>query len=99
MTLSCILVEDEPLAAEKLKLFIERVPSLKLMGSFENAFDGLCFLNSHEVDLLFLDIQMEVMTGIELIENLSCKPHVIITSAYSDYALKGYELNVSDYLL
>jgi len=99
MTLSCIIVEDEPLAAEKLEGFIAQVPLLKLEGSFDNALEGLQFLNTHTVDLLFLDIQMEKITGIQLLENLSSKPYVVITSAYSDYALKGYELSVFDYLL
>jgi two-component system LytT family response regulator len=90
MTLSCIIIEDEPLATEKLEGFIAQVPLLKLEGSFDNALNGLQFLNTHTIDLLFLDIQMEKITGIQLLENLSSKPYVVITSAYSDYALKGY---------
>ena len=99
MTISCIIIEDEPLAAEKLESFVARIPFLKLKGSFDNALEGLQFLKTQTVDLLFLDIQMEKITGIQLLENLSSKPYVIITSAYSDYALKGYELSVFDYLL
>jgi len=99
MTLSCIIIEDEPLATEKLEGFIAQVPLLKFEGSFDNALNGLQFLNTHTIDLLFLDIQMEKITGIQLLENLSSKPYVVITSAYSDYALKGYELSVFDYLL
>ena len=99
MTLSCIIIEDEPLAAEKLNNFIAQVPMLEPEGSFDNALEGLQFLKTHTIDLLFLDIQMEKITGIQLLENLSSKPYVVITSAYSDYALKGYELSVFDYLL
>jgi len=99
MTISCIIIEDEPLAAEKLESFVARIPFLKLKGSFDNALEGLQFLKTQTVDLLFLDIQMEKITGIQLLENLSSKPYVVITSAYSDYALKGYELSVFDYLL
>lgn len=99
MTISCIIIEDEPLAAEKLESFVTRIPFLKLKGSFDNALEGLQFLKTQTVDLLFLDIQMEKITGIQLLENLSSKPYVVITSAYSDYALKGYELSVFDYLL
>ena len=95
----CVIIEDEPLAAEKLESFVARIPFLKLEGSFDNALEGLQFLKTHTVDLLFLDIQMEKITGIQLLENLSAKPYVVITSAYSDYALKGYELSVFDYLL
>jgi two-component system, LytTR family, response regulator len=99
MRLSCIIVEDEPLAHDKLKDFIQRVPFLELVSAFENAMDALCFLKDQSVDLIFLDIQMEQLTGIQLLETLQVKPYVIITSAFTDYALKGYELKVFDYLL
>jgi len=99
MILSCIIIEDEPLATEKLESFIAKVPFLNLAASFDNALDGLKYLKEKPVDLLFLDIQMEQITGIQLLETLSKKPYVIITSAYSNYALKGYELQVFDYLL
>lgn len=99
MKLSCIIIEDEPLAIEKLESFIKQVSALELKASFCNAIDGLVFLKTNAVDILFLDIQMEPLTGIELLETLQNKPYVIVTSAYADYALKGYELCVSDYLL
>jgi DNA-binding LytR/AlgR family response regulator len=99
MILSCIIIEDEPLANEKLENFIAKVPFLCLNASFDNAMDGLKYIKEKKVDLLFLDIQMEQLTGIQLLESLSKKPYVIITSAYSNYALKGYELQVFDYLL
>jgi DNA-binding LytR/AlgR family response regulator len=99
MMLSCIIIEDEPLAVEKLEGFVREVPFLNLLGSYEKATDGLNALKSGSVDLLFLDIQMEHLTGIQLLETLAVKPYVIITSAYSEYALKGYELSVFDYLL
>lgn len=99
MKMNCILVEDEPLAAEKLTGFIRQVPFLKLEGSFDNAIEGLHYLKSNSTDLVFLDIQMDKLTGIQMLEILSPKPYIIITSAYSDYALKGYELCVTDYLL
>lgn len=99
MQLTCIVVEDEPLALEKLKDFISRVPFLQLSGSFENALGALHFLNTNAVDIIFLDIQMEQLTGIQMLETMTSKPYVIITSAYAEYALKGYELQVFDYLL
>ncbi len=99
MRLTCIIVEDEPPAFDKLKDFIGRVPFLELINGFENAMDALHFLKEHPVDLIFLDIQMEHLTGIQMLESMSEKPYIIITSAYSDYALKGYELQVFDYLL
>jgi two-component system, LytTR family, response regulator len=99
MKLSCIIIEDEPLATQKLAGFINRIPFLEFMSAFENALDGLQYLKSNAVDILFLDIQMEQLTGIQLLETMSVKPYVIITSAYADYALQGYELRVFDYLL
>jgi len=99
MTLNCIIIEDEPLAAEKLEGFIKKVPFLTLSGSFRNSLEGLHYLKEHSVDLLFLDIQMDGLTGIELLEGLPIKPSVILTTAYQEYALKGYELHVNDYLL
>ena len=99
MKLSCIIIEDEPLAAEKLKGFIKRSPYLMLLESFRSSLQGLQYIKENQVDLVFLDIQMDEMTGIELLESLSAKPLVILTTAYQEYALKGYELHVSDYLL
>jgi len=97
--LSCIIIEDEPLATEKLESFIGKISSLQLKQSFDNAIDGLQYIQNNSVDLVFLDIQMEQLTGIQMLESLQKKPYIIITSAYADYALKGYELNVFDYLL
>lgn len=99
MTFNCIIIEDEPLAAEKLTGFIEKIPFLALSASFRNSLEGFHYLKEHAVDLLFLDIQMDGLTGIELLESLDRKPTVILTTAYQEYALKGYELHVSDYLL
>lgn len=99
MKLSCIIVEDEPPAFEKLKDFVARVPFLKLTGGFENAMEALHFLKDNTADIVFLDIQMEQLTGIQMLETMPVKPYIIITSAYADYALKGYELQVFDYLL
>lgn len=99
MKLSCIIIEDEPLAAEKLRGFVKRSPYLELMKSFRSSLEGLRYIKENKVDLIFLDIQMDQMTGIELLESLTVKPLVILTTAYQEYALKGYELHVSDYLL
>lgn len=99
MKLSCIIIEDEPLATEKLENFISRTPELSLQASFENAIDGIQYLKGNDPDIVFLDIQMEHLTGIQMLETFEVKPYVIITSAYAEYALKGYELSVFDYLL
>lgn len=96
---SCIIIEDEPLALEKTKGFVEKTPFLNLLATFDDALEGLAFLKSNKIDLLFLDINLDELSGIELLENSKLNCQVIITTAYSEYALKGYELNVTDYLL
>lgn len=97
--LNCIIIEDEPLALEKTKGFVDKVPFLRLSATFDNALTGLNYLNNNNVDLLFLDINMDELTGIELLESSRINSQVIITTAYQEYALKGYELQITDYLL
>lgn len=97
--LSCIIIEDEPLALEKTKDFVQKVPFLQLSATFDNALLGLSFLNQNKVDILFLDINMDELSGIDLLESSKITSQVIITTAYQEYALKGYELQITDYLL
>jgi len=97
--LSCIIIEDEPLALDKTKDFVNKVPFLNLAATFDNALTGLAYLNNNKVDLLFLDINMDELSGIELLESSKINSQVIITTAYQEYALKGYELQITDYLL
>jgi two-component system, LytTR family, response regulator len=99
MNYTCIAVDDEPLALEKVVSFIERLPLLKLEAKFDRSIEALAYLSVHKTDLLFLDIQMDTMTGIDLLAALPDRPQVILTTAYSEYALKGYEFEVTDYLL
>ena len=96
---TCIIIEDEPLALEKTKDFVNKVPFLNLSATFDNALTGLTYLNNNKVDLLFLDINMDELSGIELLESSKITSQVIITTAYQEYALKGYELQITDYLL
>lgn len=96
---TCIIIEDEPLAMERTRNFVHKVPFLKLEATFDNALMGLAYLKSNKVDVLFLDINMDELTGVELLESAKIESQVIITTAYQEYALKGYELNVTDYLL
>lgn len=96
---NCIIIEDEPLAMERTKGFVDKLPFLNLMATFDNALTALLYLKSNQVDLLFLDINMDELSGIELLESAQISSQVIITTAYQEYALKGYELNVTDYLL
>ena len=99
MSISCIAVDDEPLAIEKIKSFAEKLPQLRLVATFTNSFVALDFLRNNAIQLLFLDIQMDKMSGIELLEKMASRPQVIITSAFSEYAMKGYDLSVTDFLL
>lgn len=96
---TCIIIEDEPLALEKTKDFVNKVPFLSLSATFDNALNGLTYLNNNKVDVLFLDINMDELSGIELLESSKIISQVIITTAYQEYALKGYELQITDYLL
>jgi two-component system LytT family response regulator len=99
MKINCIAIEDEPLALKKIEEFIGQIDYLNLLGSFDNAVDAIGFLKTNPVDLIFLDIRMKKLSGIQFLESLQIKPKVIITSAYDEFALKGYELDVADYLL
>src|SRR5687768_4345774 len=97
--LKCIIIEDEPLARQILEGYISRVPSLELQGSYEDAIDAMDHLRDHHVDLMFLDIHLPEIKGVTFLKTLAAPPAVIITTAYHEYALEGYELNVVDYLL
>lgn len=99
MVINCIVIDDEPLAISKLTGFIEKVPELKLCRSFDNALEAVGWIKENPTDLIFLDIQMEHLTGIQFLEATRSSCRVIITSAYDQYAIKGFELNVTDYLL
>lgn len=97
--LKCIVVEDEPLARRVIEGYIARVSFLELRGSFEDAIDAAGHLRDNSVDLIFLDIHLPEIKGVTFLKTLSNPPAVIITTAYHEYALEGYELNVVDYLL
>lgn len=99
MTLTCVVVEDEPLARNLLEQYILKIPHLQLIKSFSSPLAALDFLRNNPIDILFSDIQMPEITGISLLKILPKKPLVILTTAYSEYALEGYELDVVDYLL
>src|SRR5579863_114047 len=96
---NCIIVEDEPLASEVLQDYIKQVPFLKLTSCCSDAFYAMESLQKFDIDLMFLDIHLPKMKGLDLIKVLKKPPKVIITSAYQEYALQGYEFDVVDYLL
>jgi two-component system, LytTR family, response regulator len=97
--ITCILVEDEPLALERARDYVKKLPFLKLQSTFDNGIEAMLYLKSNEVDLVFLDINLGDFSGIQLLESSKIKSQVIMTTAYHEYALKGFELNVTDYLL
>jgi DNA-binding LytR/AlgR family response regulator len=99
MKIKTIIVDDEPLAREVLENYSSRVNELQLLTSCNNALEAGEYLRNHSVDLMFLDIQMPQLSGIEFLKSLPDPPVVIFTTAYSDYALDGFELDVADYLL
>jgi len=99
MVINCVVIDDEYPAIQQMEDYISRVPFLRLLKSFNNAIEPLNFLQSNPVDVLYLDIEMEGFSGLQLIKVLQHKPKIILTTAYDQYALKAFDLNVSDYLL
>ena len=99
MKTRCLIVDDEPLAIQLLQSHVEQVPNLELVTTCDNALEAFEVLKRESIDLLFLDIQMPMLTGVEFLKSLANPPKVIFTTAYRDYAMEGYELNIVDYLL
>ena len=99
MMTKCILVEDEPLALERLASYVRRLPLLDLVATFDNAPDALAYLTSNPVDLVFLDIKLGGWSGIQMLETRAVRSRVILTTAHPEYAVKAYELDAADYLL
>lgn len=97
--LKCLIVEDEPLAAEGLEAFIRQTPVLEFAGACSDGLAAIEFLKNNPVDVLFLDIHLPKLKGLDFLKTLKDPPQVILTTAYHQYALEGYELNVVDYLL
>lgn len=97
--INVIIVDDEPLAQDVLETYIEKIPDLNLVKKCSNALEANEALRSNEIDLMFLDIQMPQLTGIDFLRSLANPPVVIFTTAYSNYAVDGFELNAIDYLL
>lgn len=97
--MNCIIIDDEPLARAEMQSLILEVSNLKILGDFSNALTALEFLKTNQVDLIFMDIEMPLVTGLEFAEMLPKQTLIIFTTAYSQYALKSYELDAIDYLL
>ena len=99
MNLQCIIVDDEPSARKLLEEYIEDVDFLELVGKAENPLKANAILNTQQVDLMFLDVDMPKMSGIEFLRSIPSLPLAIMTTAYTEYAIQGFELDVLDYLV
>ena len=99
MKIKTLVIDDEHLAREYIKDYIQKLPFLAFVGDYNSPLKAIDQIKAGQVDLLFLDIQMPDITGLDFLRTLNNPPHVIITTAYKEFALEGYELNVSDYLL
>lgn len=99
MKIKCLVIDDERLAREYIKNYISKIPELELIGDFNSPLKATELIKKGEVDLLFIDIQMPDITGVDFVRSLSHKPEVIFTTAYQEYALEGFNLSAIDYLL
>ena len=99
MNIKCVIVDDEPLARRVIKKYLLKIPSLKLVKECSNAIEATSVLHENKIDLIFLDVKMPELSGLEFLKILSDPPLVILTTAFSEYALEGYEYSVVDYLL
>lgn len=98
-TIKCIIVDDEPMARDVVRRYIQRVPTITLEAEFGNAIEATIFLQEHIVDVIFLDIRMPQLSGTDFVRSLRNVPKIIFTTAHKEYAHEGYELDVIDYLL
>lgn len=99
MKIKCLIIDDEPLAQRVVEKFIEDIPTLELVGKCKNAIEAMQFLGEKEADLMFLDVNMPKLSGTNFLKTLKNPPFVILTTAYSEYAIEGYELDVIDFLI
>lgn len=97
--MKCVIIDDEPLAVDVLKEFTSRIETLELVATFNNAIDAIAFMNHSNIDLIFLDIEMPQFNGIEFLKSLNKIPMIIFTTAYSEYAVDGFNLGAVDYLM
>lgn len=97
--MNCIAIDDEPLALDLLKDYMDKIPFMKLERTFTNPIEGLSYLQENKVDLVILDIELPYLNGIEFVKCLQSRPQVIFTTAYEKYALAGYDLEITDYLM
>ena len=99
MKISCIAIDDEPLAVKKISAYIQKTPFLELVAECRSAFEAMEIINNHAVQLIFIDINMPDLNGMEFVKSLTVKPYVVFTTAYSKYAVEGFQVDAADYLL
>ena len=99
MKINCIVIDDEPIALQKLESFVKKYPTLNLLKTFSNAIEALSYIKENQVDMIFLDIEMPDLDGFSLLNTLTIKPKIIIVTAFREYAVKSYDYDISDYLL
>ena len=99
MKINCLIIDDEPLAINVVKSYLEEIDEVTILNTFTSALEALKYLKNHSVDLIFLDINMPLLNGLDFIRTLEVKPLIIVTTAYDEYAIKTYELDVLDYLV
>ncbi len=99
MTLKCIAIDDEPLALKQIGSYIEKTPFLEAQALCQNAFEAMEYLANSEVDLMFVDINMPDLNGMDFVKSLTQKPQIIFTTAYSEYAIEGFQVDALDYIL
>jgi DNA-binding LytR/AlgR family response regulator len=99
MTIKCVAIDDEPLALKQIGNYIKKTPALEQVALCNNAFDAFEFINSGQVSLIFVDISMPDLNGLDFVRSLTEKPYVIFTTAYSEYAVEGFKVDAVDYLL
>ncbi len=97
--IKCIAIDDEPLALEQIQLYVEKTPFLQLLATFESALEALVYLNENTVDLMFVDIQMPNLNGMDFVKSLTQRPQIIFTTAYSEHAVEGFRVDALDYIL
>lgn len=99
MKIKCLAVDDEPLALQQINAYIEKTPFLEAVVMCHSAYDAMEFLKNHQIDLMFVDINMPDINGLDFVKSLAAKPQIIFTTAYSEFAYEGFQLNAIDYIL
>lgn len=99
MKISCIAIDDEPLAVKKISAYIQKTPFLELVAECRSAFEAMEILKNRAIQLLFIDINMPDLSGLEFVKSLTDKPYIVFTTAYSEYAVEGFQVDAADYLL